>query len=92
MARAALRREPRASLDPDDLALLATCEWWLGDIPGSVALAEQAFRQRMAAGRVEAAAHGALDSALICYTAGEPGLGTAWYGRARRALPGGKSP
>lgn len=88
-AREGLRRARQAAaLDPDDLALLATCEWWLGDIPGSVALAEQAFRQRLEVGRVEAAARGALDLALICYTAGEAGLGTAWYGRARRALAG----
>ena len=88
-AREALRRQRRTTaLDPDDLALLATCEWWLGDIPASVALAELAFRQQLAAGRVEAAARGALDLALICYTAGEGALGTAWYGRARRALAG----
>lgn len=88
-ARTELRRAHRdGHLEADDLGLLATCEWWLGQIPAAVAVAEEAFQARMAAGQVDEAARGALDLALIGYTAGEPGLASAWFGQARRALAG----
>lgn len=89
VARAELRRaRDQEALDPDTLSLLAMCEWWLGEVPSAVTLAEEAFRAQLTAGRVEAAARGALDLALISYTAGEAGLGSAWFARARRALAG----
>src|SRR5699024_4330402 len=72
----------------DDLTLLAMCEWWLGDLPAAVRRAEDAFRLQGAAGRRQAAARGALDLALISYSAGDPGLGSAWFARARRVLAG----
>lgn len=76
------------ALGPDDLTLLAMCEWWLGDLPAAVSRAEDAFRLQVAAGRRQAAARGALDLALISYSAGDPGLGSAWFARARRVLAG----
>lgn len=88
-ARAALERAAASGpLPADDLARLATAQWWLGDQAASMATAEAVYRARLAAGAVEEAALGATELALLWFAAGDLAVASGWLGRARRLRAG----
>lgn len=73
-------------LDPGDVEAMARAAWWLGRVPESLALAEEAFQGFCEADRPEDAAMSALQLSLLWVTRGDLTIGTAWVHRARRIL------
>ena len=73
-------------LEVDDLATMARAAWWLGRVPESLALAEEAFRGLCDDDRMADAAMTALQLSLLWVTRGDLTIGTAWLNRARRIL------
>lgn len=78
--------EDRSLLGAEDLEALASSQWWLGDIAGSMAVGEQAFRRLEAGARPREAAMTALRLALQWGLRAQTALSSAWLARARRLL------
>lgn len=76
------------ALEPDDIEAMARAAWWLGRVPESLALAEEAFRGYGNADRKADAAMSALQLGLLWVTRGDLTIGNAWVQRARRILAG----
>ena len=77
-----------ADLAVDDVAAMARAAWWLGRVPESLTLAEDAFRGFCDADRTADAAMAALQLSVLWITRGDVTIGTAWLNRARRILAG----
>ncbi|MHC3000083.1 LuxR C-terminal-related transcriptional regulator [Microbacterium sp. HJ5] len=75
-----------APLDAADVTAMARSAWWLGRVPESLALAEEAFRAFFDSGRSSEAAMTALQLAMLWITRGDLTIGSAWVHRARRLL------
>jgi DNA-binding CsgD family transcriptional regulator len=82
------RLHEQEALAPDDLYALSDAAWWLGLIRETLTLSEQCYRRFLDEGRVDRAATSALDIGIAWLLRGEPTLGSAWIGRARRLLDG----
>lgn len=74
------------ALAPADRDLLGRATWLLGDVPGSMEHAEQAFAGYVAQGRDVTAAELALRLSIQWATRGDAALAGAWFARARRLL------
>lgn len=73
-------------LEPDDVEAMARAAWWLGRVPESLSLAEEAFRGFCQVDRMGDAAMSALQLSLLWATRGDLTIGNAWVHRARRIL------
>jgi hypothetical protein len=73
-------------LATDDLHALGDAAWWLGLIRET--LSEQCYQRFLDEGRVDRAATNAMDIGFAWFLRGEPTVGSAWIGRARRLLSG----
>jgi tetratricopeptide (TPR) repeat protein len=82
------RLHEQQALATDDLHTLGDAAWWLGLIRETLTLSEQCYRRFLDEGRVDRAATNALDIGFAWFLRGEPTLGLAWIGRARRLLTG----
>jgi DNA-binding CsgD family transcriptional regulator len=69
-----------------ELEILSRCKWWLGDVQGSMALAEEAFQGLVADEQPHAAAKSALMLSLQWGVRGNLAVSSAWLNRARRLL------
>jgi DNA-binding CsgD family transcriptional regulator len=85
LAQFSAARADRA-LDPEDVEAMARAAWWLGRVPESLALAEEAFRGFCDVDRQADAAMSALQLCLLWVTRGDLTIGNAWMHRARRIL------
>lgn len=75
-----------APLPPEDVEAMARAAWWLGRVPESLVLAEEAFRGYSDDDRAAEAAMSALQLGLLWVTRGDLTIGNAWVHRARRIL------
>jgi hypothetical protein len=75
-------------LATDDLHALGDAAWWLGLIRETLTLSEQCYQRFLDEGRVDRAATNAMDIGFAWFLRGEPTVGSAWIGRARRLLSG----
>jgi DNA-binding CsgD family transcriptional regulator len=82
------RLHEQQALATDDLHALGDAAWWLGLIRETLTLSEQCYRRFLDEGRVDRAATNALDIGFAWFLRGEPTIGSAWVGRARRLLTG----
>jgi len=82
------RLHDQQALATDDLHALGDAAWWLGLIRETLTLSEQCYRRFLDEGRVDRAATNALDIGFAWFLRGEPTIGSAWVGRARRLLTG----
>lgn len=87
---AALRQSQQgpAQLGPADLEGLADSAWWLGDVPESLAAAEELYRRQVSDGEPASAAMTAIVLALRWGTRGDLAVASGWLNRARRLLQG----
>lgn len=76
----------RDRLDPADLTRLGEATWWLGNAPGAMEVAEEAFQRLAEAGRESEAADHALRLALAWMLRGDVAISHAWLSRAKRLL------
>lgn len=76
----------RATLEVDDLALLARSAWFLAHVPESIELSEEVFRRYRDADRVDEAADTALLLALLWFARGSMSVMSGWVSRARTLL------
>ncbi|GAB4098718.1 helix-turn-helix transcriptional regulator [Sinomonas halotolerans] len=85
--RAALKDLPeRDSLAAEDLEALVAALWWLGDVPASMAVGEQAFRRLDEQGKPREAGMTALRLSLQWGLRADIALHGAWLARAGRLL------
>jgi DNA-binding CsgD family transcriptional regulator len=82
------RLHEQDGLGTDDLHALGDAAWWLGLIRETLTLSEQCHQRFLDEGRVDRAATTALDIGFAWFLRGEPMVGSAWLGRARRLLEG----
>ena len=82
------RLHEQVGLGTDDLHALGDAAWWLGLIRETLTFSEQCHQRFLDEGRVDRAAATALDIGFSWFLRGEPMLGSAWLGRARRLLDG----
>ncbi|MEG3616392.1 LuxR C-terminal-related transcriptional regulator [Isoptericola haloaureus] len=73
-------------LEADDLAALADCCWWLGDIDEYVATAARVVELRLAGGDLPGAGMAALEIGVPEVVRGRLTAGAGWLARARRVL------
>jgi DNA-binding CsgD family transcriptional regulator len=73
-------------LSADDAFTLADATWWLGDVEGSLAAAEQAYRRYLDGDRPERAAMAAIHIAVDLLLRGDEVVGGGWLQRAQRLL------
>lgn len=76
----------RGDLDTTDLDLLGEATWWLGNAPGAMDVAEEAYLRLQHDGREQAAAEHALRLTLAWALRGDLAVARAWLSRARRVL------
>ncbi|MDF2051394.1 helix-turn-helix transcriptional regulator [Arthrobacter sp. Cr_A7] len=78
----------QAPLSTRDLEALASSAWWLGNVPGALAGAEELYRRLNDAGDRPGAAMTAINLSLRWGTRGDLALASGWLNRARRNLDG----
>lgn len=76
----------RATLDVDDLALLARSAWFLAQVRESIELSEEVFRRYRDDDRLAAAAETALLLSLLWFARGSMSVMSGWMSRARTLL------
>lgn len=78
--------QEQESLGADDLAALAECAWWQGDIEECLATYEEAYRHYLHGERpaTRQAAKLAMEVGFFWFLRGEEAVGSGWMGRARR--------
>ncbi|CAN5887675.1 LuxR C-terminal-related transcriptional regulator [soil metagenome] len=80
----------QATLEAEDLFLLADAAWWLGEVDEALTGYEDVYRLMRGAGEDAEAARLALDIGFLWILRGELALGSGWTSRARRIL--GRTP
>jgi tetratricopeptide (TPR) repeat protein len=75
-----------APLGTDDLAALADCSWWLGDIDQCLLVQQEVYRLHLEAGRAADAALMALEIAYTLSLRGEQAQASGWMSRGVRHL------
>ena len=75
-----------APLGADDLAALADCSWWLGDIDQCLPVQHEVYRLHVEAGRAADAALMALEIAYALSLRGEQAQASGWMSRGARHL------
>lgn len=80
------RAREEIDLGADDLAALAECAWWQGDIEECLATYEEAYRLYLHGEQpaTRQAAKLAMDVGIFWFLRGEEAIGSGWIGRARR--------
>lgn len=78
----------RDDLGADDLAALAECAWWQGDVDECLSIYEEAYRLYLHGDsrRARPAAKLAMELAFFWFLRGEAAIGSGWISRARRLL------
>ncbi|WP_203337481.1 helix-turn-helix transcriptional regulator [Nocardioides limicola] len=71
-------------LDLDDLYAAGNCHWWLGELPASVPLLQEAYRQAAATAQPGPAGRIALDIAYTLQMIDESAQASGWMSRAYR--------
>lgn len=84
------RAREQTELGADDLAALAECAWWQGDIEECLATYEEAYRLYLHGERpaTRRAAKLAMEVGFFWFLRGEDAIGSGWMGRARRLFDG----
>ncbi|MCW2764186.1 MAG: helix-turn-helix transcriptional regulator [Nocardioides sp.] len=77
---------PPDTLEPDDLAGLATAAYLLGRMEVCVDARQRAFQLHLEAGDRAAAARSAFHLTMVFSTTGEPMVGAGWAARAQRLV------
>ncbi len=82
------RAREQADLGADDVAALAECAWWQGDIEACLATYEEAYRLYVHGEQpaTRQAAKLAMEVAYFWLLRGEAAIASGWIGRARRLL------
>lgn len=82
LARARMRGE----LATEDLDLLGSASWWVGDVRESLAISEDVFHRFEDGGDLRRAAMKALNLGLLWFIRGDLVIASGWANRARRIL------
>ena len=81
-----LAARERGPLSAEDANALGDAAWWLGDVEGSLAAYEEAYRLYLGGDRPRQAAISALGVATNLYLRGDEVVGSGWMSRAQRLL------
>jgi DNA-binding CsgD family transcriptional regulator len=85
-ALSALRSVGDSSLRPQDIEMLADCEWWLCRLDDSIRTRQRAYRAYAASGDDRRAAYNAWFVAYDYFSKGKASIGAGWLARAQRHL------
>jgi DNA-binding NarL/FixJ family response regulator len=84
--RGLTRAGARDELALEDLDLLGSTSWWVGDVGESLAISEAVFHRFESAEDLQRAAMKAIDLSLLWFIRGDLVIASGWAGRARRLL------
>lgn len=73
-------------LSTEDLDLLGSTQWWVGEVSESLAVSEEVYHRYQDGGDLPQAAMKALNLGLLWFVRGELVIASGWASRARRLL------